>query len=41
MLVFPVLNCVSFSLFGFIIDIWATNFEWLQMVPMLIVTPLV
>jgi ABC-2 type transport system permease protein len=41
MIAFLVLTCVSFALFGFIIGIWAKNFEQLQMVPMLIITPLV
>ncbi|MBM2291853.1 ABC transporter permease [Sulfitobacter pseudonitzschiae] len=41
MVLFLVLTCVSFSLFGFIIGIWAKNFEQLQLVPLLIVTPLV
>jgi len=41
MIAFLVLTCLSFSLFGFIIGIWARNFEQLQLVPMLIVTPLV
>ncbi|MEM6308994.1 MAG: ABC transporter permease [Pseudomonadota bacterium] len=41
MLGFLVLTCVSFSLMGFIIGIWARNFEQLQLVPLLIVTPLV
>ena len=41
MLLFLVLTCISFSLFGFIIGIWAGNFEQLQLVPLLIVTPLV
>ena len=41
MLVFLVLTCVSFALFGFIIGIWAGSFEQLQLVPLLIVTPLV
>jgi ABC-2 type transport system permease protein len=41
MLAFLVLTCVSFSLFGFIIGIWAKNFEQLQLVPLLVVTPLV
>ncbi len=40
MFVFLVLTAVTFSLFGFIIGIWADNFEKLQFVPMLIVTPL-
>ncbi|MEO0389411.1 MAG: ABC transporter permease [Pseudomonadota bacterium] len=41
MLAFLVLTCVSFALMGFIIGIWAGNFEQLQLVPLLIVTPLV
>ena len=41
MLSFLVLTCVSFALMGFIIGIWAGNFEQLQLVPLLIVTPLV
>jgi len=40
MLSFLVLMAVTFSLFGFIIGIWADGFEKLQLVPMLIVTPL-
>lgn len=40
MLGFLVLTAVTFSLFGFIIGIWADNFEKLQLVPLLIVTPL-
>lgn len=40
MLVFLVLTSVTFSLVGFIIGIWADNFEKLQVVPLLIVTPL-
>jgi ABC-2 type transport system permease protein len=40
MLVFLVLTSVTFSLFGFIIGIWADGFEKLQLVPLLIVTPL-
>lgn len=40
MLVFLVLTAMTFSLFGFIIGIWADNFEKLQLVPLLIVTPL-
>ena len=38
---FLVLTCVSFSLMGFIIGIWANNFEQLQLIPLLVVTPLV
>jgi ABC-2 type transport system permease protein len=41
MMAFMVLTCVSFSLFGFIIGIWAQNFEQLQLIPLLVVTPLV
>jgi ABC-2 type transport system permease protein len=41
MMAFLVLTCISFSLFGFIIGIWAKNFEQLQLVPLLIITPLV
>ena len=41
MAVFLVVICVTFSLFGFIIGIWAKNFEQLNMVPMLILTPLI
>lgn len=41
MIAFLVLTCVSFALFGFIIGIWAGNFEQLQLIPLLIVTPLV
>ncbi|MGE0313149.1 MAG: ABC transporter permease [Lautropia sp.] len=40
MLAFLVLTALTFSLLGFIIGIWADNFEKLQFVPMLIVTPL-
>jgi ABC-2 type transport system permease protein len=40
MLTFLVLTAVTFSLFGFIIGIWADGFEKLQVVPLLIITPL-
>ena len=40
MLVFLVLTAVTFSLFGFLIGIWADNFEKLQAVPLLVITPL-
>ena len=40
MLAFLVLTAVTFSLFGFIIGIWADGFEKLQFIPLLIVTPL-
>lgn len=40
MIAFLVLTAVTFSLLGFIIGIWADNFEKLQFVPLLIVTPL-
>ena len=38
---FLILTCISFSLFGFIIGLWADNFEKLQLIPMLVITPLV
>lgn len=41
MLAFLILTCISFSLFGFIIGIWANNFEKLQVIPLLVITPLV
>lgn len=41
MLAFLILTCVSFSLFGFIIGLWARDFEKLQLIPLLIITPLV
>ncbi len=41
MFLFLVLTAVTFSLFGFIIGIWADGFEKLQIVPLMIVTPLV
>ena len=41
MLMFLVMTGITFSLFGFIIGIWADNFEKLQLIPLLIVTPLV
>ena len=40
MILFLLLTAVTFSLFGFIIGIWADNFEKLQLVPLLIITPL-
>lgn len=40
MILFLVLTAVSFSLFGFIIGIWADNFEKLQLIPLLVITPL-
>ncbi len=40
MLLFLVLTAVTFSLFGFIIGLWADGFEKLQLIPLLIVTPL-
>lgn len=41
MVSFFLLTCISFSLLGFIIGLWADNFEKLQLVPLLIITPLV
>ncbi len=40
MLAFLVLTAVTFSLLGFVIGIWADNFEKLQVVPLLVITPL-
>ncbi len=40
MLCFLVLTAVTFSLFGFIIGLWADNFQKLQIVPLMVVTPL-
>jgi ABC-2 type transport system permease protein len=40
MILFLVAICTAFCLMGFVIGIWAQNFEQLQIVPMLIVTPL-
>jgi ABC-2 type transport system permease protein len=40
MLFFLLLTAVTFSLFGFIIGVWADSFEKLQVIPLLIVTPL-
>ena len=40
MIAFLVLTAATFSLFGFIIGLWANGFEQLQFIPMLIVTPL-
>ena len=40
MLAFLILTAVSFSLFGFILGLWADGFEKLQIVPLLIITPL-
>ena len=39
-MVFLILIATTFSLFGFILGIWASNFEQLSMVPTLIITPL-
>jgi ABC-2 type transport system permease protein len=40
MLTFLVLTAVNFSLLGFIIGIWADSFEKLQLIPLLVITPL-
>ena len=37
---FLVLTAITFSLFGFIIGIWADNFQKLQVIPLMVVTPL-
>ncbi len=41
MVLFLVMTCIAFSLFGFIIGLWADNFEKLQLIPLLVITPLV
>ena len=41
MMFFLIMTCISFSLFGFIIGLWADNFEKLQLIPLLVITPLV
>lgn len=41
MLAFLVLTATGFSLLGFILGLWAKNFEQLQIVPMMVITPLV
>ena len=40
MLLFLIAICTAFCLMGFVIGIWAGNFEQLQIIPMLIITPL-
>ncbi len=40
MLAFLLLTAITFSLFGFIIGLWADNFQKLQVIPILVVTPL-
>jgi ABC-2 type transport system permease protein len=40
MVAFLILTAVTFSLFGFIIGLWAESFEQLQIVPLMILTPL-
>ncbi|WP_319546081.1 ABC transporter permease [Ruegeria conchae] len=41
MATFLILSCLSFSLLGFIVGIWAGNFEQMSLVPQLVVTPLI
>ena len=41
MLTFLILTAVAFSLLGFIIGLWAKNFEQLQVIPLMVITPLV
>jgi ABC-2 type transport system permease protein len=40
MVAFLILTAVSFSLFGFIVGVWADGFEKLQVIPLLVITPL-
>src|SRR5690606_26996772 len=37
---FLIMTCITFSLLGFIIGIWADGFEKLQLIPLLVITPL-
>ncbi|MEZ4704162.1 MAG: ABC transporter permease [Bdellovibrionota bacterium] len=39
-IVFFLLTCISFSMLGFVIGIWADGFEKLQIIPLLVITPL-
>ena len=41
MVAFLMLTCLSFSLLGFIVGIWASNFEQMSLIPQLVVTPLI
>ena len=41
MVAFLVLTCLSFSLLGFIVGIWARSFEQMSLIPQLVVTPLI
>ena len=41
MIFFLLITSITFSMFGFIIGIWADNFEKLSLIPLIIVTPLV
>ncbi len=41
MVAFLLLSCLTFAMFGFIIGIWAKDFQQLQLIPLLVVTPLV
>jgi len=41
MMAFLILTTITFSLFGFLIGIWADGFEKLQLIPLLVVTPMV
>jgi ABC-2 type transport system permease protein len=40
MVVFLLLTAVTFSLFGFVIGLWADDFQKLQVIPLLVITPL-
>ena len=41
MIFFLILTSITFAMFGFIIGLWADNFEKLQLIPILVITPLV
>lgn len=40
MIFFLIMTCITFSMLGFIVGIWADGFEQLQLIPLLIITPL-
>ena len=41
MVFFLIMTSITFSLFGFIIGLWANNFEKLSLIPLIVITPLV
>ncbi len=41
MVFFLLMTAITFSLFGFVIGLWADNFEKLSLIPLIVITPLV